>query len=59
MHDLGLANPSFGVGAATWNKRFAMLFVEQPVGTGFSEPGARHKLPAHAMYCSTVQDTRE
>ncbi|KAK9835987.1 hypothetical protein WJX81_004007 [Elliptochloris bilobata] len=25
---------------ATWNNRFAMLFVEQPVGTGFSEPGS-------------------
>ena len=24
----------------TWNKHYGMLFIDQPVGTGFSHPGA-------------------
>jgi len=32
----------------SWNQRYGLLYIDQPVGTGFSTLGARPLLQSHA-----------
>ena len=33
----------------SWNQRYGLLYIDQPVGTGFSTLGARPLLQTHAQ----------